>query len=290
MRRGLTKYGDEAFSLFLRKAFIKAMGYSDEALERPIVGIANTGSGYNPCHRTMPELIEAVRRGVMLAGGLAIDFPTISLHESFAQPTSMLYRNLMSMDTEEMIDAQPMDAVVLIGGCDKTVPAQLMGAASASVPAIQVVTGPMMTGSHRGERLGACTDCRRLWGLHRAGEIDAAEIDQILQAHDRVTLVPDRENIGTNCLIMSPADSIAFIFDGRSFKPHVDAAFAAGITPAIRPSRGFALDIDTADDLKALLAQAPSTQTATFLVKSGIARRLQASDNVQPDAGVSDAS
>ena len=120
--------------------------------------------------------------------------------------------------------------------------------------------------------------------------IDAGEIDSILQAHDRVTVVPDRDNVGTNCLVMTPPDAIEFIFDGRSFRPHVDAAFAAGITPAIIPSRGFTLDIDTEADLKALLAQAPSTQTATFLVKSGIARRLQASDNVGPDAGVSDAS
>ena len=100
----LTSYGDDAFSLFLRKAFIKAMGYSDDALDRPIVGIANTYSSYNPCHQTVPQLIEAVRRGVMLAGGLPMEFPTISLHESFAHPTSMLYRNLMAMDTEEMLN------------------------------------------------------------------------------------------------------------------------------------------------------------------------------------------
>ncbi|MEE8270102.1 MAG: dihydroxy-acid dehydratase, partial [Alphaproteobacteria bacterium] len=166
---GLTAYGDTEFSLFLRQAFIKAMGYSDDALERPIVGVANTYSGYNACHQTVPQLVEAVRRGVQQSGGLAVDFPTISLHESFAHPTSMLYRNLMAMDTEEMLGAHPMDAVVLIGGCDKTVPAQLMAAASANIPAISLVTGPMMTGSHRGERLGACTDCRRFWGAYRGG-------------------------------------------------------------------------------------------------------------------------
>ena len=125
----------------------------------------------------MPQLIEAVKRGVMLAGGLPMEFPTISIHECFAHPTSMFLRNLMSMDTEEMIRAQPMDAVVLIGGCDKTVPAQLMGAASADVPAIVVPVGPMLVGHHQGEQLGACTDCRRLWGEFRAGEIDADEID-----------------------------------------------------------------------------------------------------------------
>ena len=155
MRRGLTSYGDAGFSLFLRKAFIKGAGYSDAALERPVIGITDTGSGYNPCHGNMPQLVEAVQRGIMLAGGLPVKFPTISLHESFSHPTSMYLRNLMSIDTEEMIRAQPMDAVVLIGGCDKTVPAQLMGAASAGIPAVQLITGSMLTGSHRGERVGA---------------------------------------------------------------------------------------------------------------------------------------
>ncbi|NCX63575.1 MAG: dihydroxy-acid dehydratase, partial [Betaproteobacteria bacterium] len=118
LHRGLAHYGDREFSLFLRKAFIKGAGYTDSALDRPVIGIANTGSAYNPCHGNAPQLIEAVKRGVMLAGGLPMDFPTISIHESFASPNSMFLRNLMSMDTEEMIRAQPMDAVVLIGGCD----------------------------------------------------------------------------------------------------------------------------------------------------------------------------
>src|SRR5476651_1023853 len=179
LRKGLTSYGDSDFSLFLRKAFIKGAGYTDDALDRPIVGIANTASAYNPCHGNSQQLIEAVKRGVMLAGGLPMDFPTISIGESFANPTSMYLHNLMSMDTEEMIRAQPMDAVVLLGGCDKTVPAQLMGAASAGVPAIQLVSGAMLTGAHRGERVGACTDCRRFWAGYRAEEISADEIERI---------------------------------------------------------------------------------------------------------------
>jgi dihydroxy-acid dehydratase len=202
MRKGLTRYGDEGFSLYLRKSFIKAMGYTDDALDRPIVGVTNTFSGYNACHGNVPELVEAIKRGVMLAGGLPIEFPTISIHESFAYPTSMFLRNLMSMDVEEMVRAQPMDAVVLVGGCDKTVPALLMGAASAGVPAIVEVTGPMSTGSHRGERLGACTDCRRLWGKHRAGEIDETEIDQITDQ-----LVP---STGT-CCVMGTASTMALV-------------------------------------------------------------------------------
>ncbi len=221
MRKGLANYGDAGFSLFLRKAFIKAMGYSDEALDRPIVGITDTFSGYNACHRSVPDLIEAIERGVMLAGGLPIPFPIISIHESFSHPTSMFLRNLMAMDAEEMIRAQPMDAVVLIGGCDKTVPALLMAAASADLPAILEVTGPMITGSWRGERLGACTDCRRFWAMHRAGKVSEAEIDEI---GDRLCPGP-----GT-CMVMGTASTMALVAEalgmmlpGGGAIPAVDA-------------------------------------------------------------------
>ena len=200
MKRGLTRYGDEGFSLYLRKAFIKAMGYSDDALSRPVIGIANTFSAYNACHANAPQLVEAIKRGVMLAGGMPMEFPTISLHESFSFPTSMYLRNLMSMDTEEMMRALPMDACVVIGGCDKTVPAQLMAAASADIPTIQVVTGPMLSGTHREERLGACTDCRRFWGEYRGGRIDDEEINQI-----EGRLVP---TAGT-CGVMGTASTMA---------------------------------------------------------------------------------
>ncbi|MDQ4134983.1 MAG: dihydroxy-acid dehydratase, partial [Pseudomonadota bacterium] len=200
LRKGLTSYGDPGFSLFLRKAFIKAAGFSDDALDRPIVGITNTFSDFNPCHGNVPQLIEAVKRGVMLSGGLPMEFPTVSIHESFASPTSMFLRNLMAIDTEEMIRAQPMDAVVLIGGCDKTVPAQLMGAASADVPAIQLITGPMLVGYHRGEMLGACTDCRRLWGQHRAGAMDQDEVEVVSGR-----LAP---TLGT-CMVMGTASTMA---------------------------------------------------------------------------------
>ena len=116
LRQGLTSYGDAHFSVFLRKAFIKALGYSEDALNRPIIGIINTYSSFNPCHANVPQLVAAVTRGVQLSGGLAMEFPTISLHESFSYPTSMFLRNLMSMDTEEMIRAQPVDACIMIGG------------------------------------------------------------------------------------------------------------------------------------------------------------------------------
>ena len=176
---GLTNYGDPEFAAYLRRSFARSMGYSSEALARPIVGIANTYSGFNNCHRHFPELVEATKRGVLMAGGLPVEFPTTSLGEVFLNPTSLKFRNLMAMDTEEMVRAQPIDAVVLLGGCDKTVPAQLMAAVSANVPAVQVVAGPMSTGRHKGERLGACTDCRRFWARFRAGDVDAAEIDVV---------------------------------------------------------------------------------------------------------------
>jgi len=179
LARGLTNYGDADFSLYLRRSFAKSMGYSGEMLARPVVGIADTSSGFNNCHRNVPEQIEAIKRGVLAAGGLPLSFPTVSLGEVFLSPTSMMFRNMMAMDTEEMIRAQPMDAVVLVGGCDKTIPAQLMGAASADVPAVQQIVGPMMPNVFHGERLGACTDCRRFWGLHRAGKVDQAGIDEI---------------------------------------------------------------------------------------------------------------
>ena len=222
MSRGLVNYGDAGFSLFLRKAFIKGAGYTDTALERPVIGIADTGSGYNPCHGNMPQLVEAVQRGVMLAGGLPVKFPTISIGESFAQPTSMYLRNLMSMDTEEMLRAQPMDAVVLIGGCDKTVPAQLMGAASAGLPAIQLITGSMLTGSHRGEVVGACTDCRRFWGRYRAEEIDATEIADV--NNQLVASVGTCSVMGTASTMACIAEALGMTVPGGAAPPAVTSA------------------------------------------------------------------
>ena len=200
--RNLTTYGDAGFSRYMRRAFLASAGYDRVDLERPIVGIADTSSDYNLCHRQMPEMVEAVKRGVLEAGGLPFAFPTISLNEILTNPTTMLYRNLLAMETEEMIRAQPMDAVVLMGGCDKTVPAQLMAAASADVPAISVVTGPMVTGRWRGERLGACTDCRRYWAKHRAGEVSDEEIREVEQS-----LCP---TAGT-CMVMGTASTMACV-------------------------------------------------------------------------------
>jgi dihydroxy-acid dehydratase len=218
LRKGLASYGDAGFSLFLRKAFIKAMGYSDDALNRPIVGITNTYSDYNPCHGNVPQIIEAVKRGVMLSGAMPMVFPTISIAESFSHPTSMYLRNLMAMDTEEMIRAQPMDAVVVIGGCDKTLPAQIMAAVSADLPTVVIPVGPMVVGHHKGEVLGACTDCRRLWAKYRAGEIDDVEIEAV-----NSRLAP---SVGT-CMVMGTASTMACITEALGLSLPMSATIPA---------------------------------------------------------------
>jgi len=230
LARGLTNYGDRDFALYLRRSFARSMGYSAAALARPVVGLANSASGFNNCHRHFPELLEAVRRGVLAAGGLPVDFPTISLGEVFLEPTSMLYRNLMSMDVEEMVRAQPMDAVVLIGGCDKTVPAQLMGAASAGVPAIQLVAGPMMAGRHHGERLGACTDCRRFWAKYRAGQLTKDEIEGI--EGNLATTAGTCAVMGTASTMACLAETLGLALPGTAAIPavHADRLRAAEAT------------------------------------------------------------
>ena len=225
IRRNLTNYGDPEFAAYLRRSFARSMGYSKEMLNRPIVGIAQSASGFNNCHRYIPELVEAVKRGVLGSGGLPVDFPTISLGEVFLSPTSLMFRNLMAMDVEEMVRAQPMDAVVLIGGCDKTVPAQLMGAISADVPAIQLVTGPMMAMPFRGERLGACTDCRRFWGKYRAGEVSDEGIDEI------------EGNLATTagtCAVMGTASTMACVAEALGMSLPDTAAIPAVHADRIR--------------------------------------------------------
>ena len=224
---GLTNYGDPDFARYLRRSFAKSMGYTGEALDKPIVGICYTESGFNNCHRHFPEMLEAVKRGVLASGALPVPFPMISLGEVFLNPTSLVYRNLMAMAAEEMIRAQPMDSVVLMGGCDKTVPALLMGAASANKPAVMLVAGPMMTGRHKGERLGACTDCRRFWGQYRAGNVDRQEIDQV---EGRLAVTA-----GT-CAVMGTASTMALISETLGMSLPGSAAIPAVHADRLRAS------------------------------------------------------
>ncbi len=270
LARGLTNYGDPDFALYLRRSFARSMGYSLEMLQKPVVGIANTFSGFNNCHRMVPDLVEAVKRGVLAAGGLPIEFPTISLGEVFLSPTSLLYRNLMAMDTEEMVRGQPMDAVVLVGGCDKTVPAQLMGAVSANVPAVQLVTGPMMTGPFRGERLGACTDCRRFWAKFRAGEVDKQGIDEI--EGNLATTAGTCAVMGTASTMASIAEALGMMVPGSAAIPavHADrlrAAEASGVLAMrlkIRPQE-IVTERSVENALRLLLAIGGSTNAVLHL-------------------------
>jgi dihydroxy-acid dehydratase len=225
IRRGLTNYGDPAFSLFIRGAYARGSGLTAEDLARPLIGIAQTWSEFNPCHRHLREVAEAVKRGVWQAGGLPLEFPTISLGEIYLSPTSMLFRNLMAMDTEEMILGQPMDGVVLLGGCDKTLPAQLMGAASADRPAIVVTAGPMLAGRFEGSRLGACTDCRRFWSEHRAGTLDAARLEAV-----QGELFP---STGT-CMVMGTASTMAALTEALGMTLPGMAAIPAPLSGRLR--------------------------------------------------------
>ncbi|KAJ5728380.1 dihydroxy-acid/6-phosphogluconate dehydratase [Penicillium malachiteum] len=205
LRQGLTSYGDAHFSLFLRKVFIKALGYSEKSLEKPIIGIVNTFSGFNPCHANVPQLIEAVKRGVHLNGGLAVEFPTISIHESFSSPTSMYLRNLTR--------------------CDKTTVAQLMGGLSANKPILHLVTGPMMTGKFKGVRIGACTDCRNNWAKFRVGEIDIEDISAINE---------DLAPTGGTCGVMGTASTMACVLVGLVLMPFAGATAAAVSSARLR--------------------------------------------------------
>jgi len=274
LRRNLTNYGDRDFAGYLRRSFARSIGYSTDMLERPVVGIAQSGSGFNNCHRTMPELLEAVKRGVLAGGALPLDFPTISLGEVFLSPTSLMFRNLMSMDVEEMIRAQPMDAVVLIGGCDKTVPAQLMGAASANLPAVQLVTGPMLAMPRRGERLGACTDCRRFWAEYRAGRLPREEIDEI--EGSLATTAGTCAVMGTASTMACVAEALGMALPGSAAIPAVHAdrlrmAEASGLRAAAMAKLGGPLPsaIVTANSvenaLRVLLAIGGSTNAIIHL-------------------------
>ncbi len=221
--RKLTNYGDPGFSKFLRRAFLASAGLDAEDLTRPVVGVVNTSSDFTTCHRDMPQLIEHVKRGVLEAGGLPFVFPVMSLGEILTNPTTMLFRNLMAMELEEQLTSQPMDAVVLLGGCDKTVPAELMAAASADIPAIALVVGPMSVGNYKGERLGACTDCRRMWTDFRAGDIDEVQLAEVNQE-----LAP---TAGT-CMVMGTASTMACVVEAMG----MSLPFA-GTAPAVSAER-----------------------------------------------------
>jgi dihydroxy-acid dehydratase len=199
-KKKLTSYGDAGFSEFIRQAFNRHLGFDPSDYDKPVIGICNTRSEINRCHTHIGPLVDAIKKGVLMAGGIPLEFPTISLGEINTSPTTMLYRNLAAMDTEEMIRAQPIDGVVLIGGCDKVTPSQLMGAASADIPSIIITGGPMNNGEYEGRTLGACSDCRFFWQEYRGGAVNEQEIDEINAA-----LAPT----AGHCMVMGSASTMA---------------------------------------------------------------------------------
>jgi dihydroxy-acid dehydratase len=217
-RRSDAWFHDPDMYGFVRRAFAKSMGYDDQDLARPIIGIAQTQSDLNNCNNNFDELAEYVKRGVWQSGGTPLEFPTISLGELFMKPTTMLWRNLMAMDTEEMIRAHPLDAVVLLGNCDKTVPAQMMGAASANVPSLILTGGPHLSGRFRGQSLGACSDCRRFWAEYRAGTLSEEALCEVEDGINRSD---------GHCTVMGTASTMAAIAEALGWALPHNAAIPA---------------------------------------------------------------
>jgi dihydroxy-acid dehydratase len=199
------------------------MGYAhDEFMGKPVIGIINTWSDLNPCHAHFPERVEAVKRGVLSAGGFPVELPAMSLGETFVKPTTMFYRNFLAMEVEELIRSQPVDGVVLMGGCDKTTPGTIMGALSARLPFIYVPAGPMLRGHHAGRVLGSGSDVWKHWAERQAGTMSA---DEWRAMEAGIARSPGTcMTMGTAATMMSHAEVLGLTLPGASSIPAVDAA------------------------------------------------------------------
>jgi L-arabonate dehydrase len=207
---------------FSRRAWLRSEGFNRDIFDgRPVIGICNSWSELNNCNLHLRTVAEAVKRGVWAAGGLPLEFPTISLGEVFMRPTTMLFRNLMAMDVEESIRANPMDGVVLLCGCDKTTPAQLMGSASADIPAIVLPGGPMLSGQWRQKRLGAGTDGRKLFDLYRTGQLSEEELEEVEGCIARSA--GHCSVMGTASTMTSLAEALGMTLPGAANIPAVDS-------------------------------------------------------------------
>ena len=206
----------------MNRSFLKAEGFSDAVFDGlPVIGIANSWSELTNCNAHLRQVAEAVKRGVWSAGGFPLEFPTMSLGEILMRPTTMLFRNLMAMEVEEQIRAYPLDAVVLLSGCDKTTPAMMMGAASADVPAIMVTGGPMLTGMWRDQEIGSGTDARKIWAERRAGDVtdeEWAELESCLSRSSGHCMV-----MGTASTMASIAEALGLTLPGNAAIPAPDA-------------------------------------------------------------------
>jgi dihydroxy-acid dehydratase len=214
--------GSKEYYNFSRRAWLRSEGFSHEIFQgKPVIGICNSWSELNNCNLQLRSVADAVKRGVWAAGGVALEFPTISLGEMFMRPSAMMFRNLMAMDVEESIRANPLDGVVLLCGCDKTTPAQLMGAASADIPAIMVPAGPMLAGKWRGQSIGAGTDGRKLFDLYRGGSLSEEELEEIEGCIARTAGTCGV--MGTASTMASLAEALGMTLIGSAAIPAVDA-------------------------------------------------------------------
>ena len=212
-------FGPRTLDGLMHRAYLRADGFSDLAFDgRPVIGIANSWSELTHCNAHLRQVADAVKRGVWSAGGFPLEFPTISLGEILMKPTAMLFRNLMAMDVEECLRAYPLDAVVLLSGCDKTTPAMLMGAASADIPALMVTGGPMLRGKWRMEELGSGTDVWRLWAERRAGRMTDEELCEAESCMSRSS---------GHCMVMGTASTMASMAEALGMTLPGNAAIPA---------------------------------------------------------------
>ena len=212
-------FGRNDLDGFVHRSWLKAEGFSDAVFDgRPVVGIANSWSELTNCNAHLRQVADAVKRGVWSAGGFPVEFPSISLGEVLMKPTTMLFRNLMAMDVEECLRAYPLDAAVLLSGCDKTTPAMLMGAASADIPAIMVTGGPMLSGKWRAEELGSGTDAWRLWAERRAGRLTDEELCEAESCMSRSS---------GHCMVMGTASTMASMAEALGMTLPGNAAIPA---------------------------------------------------------------
>ncbi|OLC34833.1 MAG: dihydroxy-acid dehydratase [Candidatus Rokubacteria bacterium 13_1_40CM_4_69_5] len=212
-------FGRRDLDGFVHRSWLKTEGFSDLVFDgRPVIGIANSWSELTNCNAHLRQVADAVKRGAWSAGGFPLEFPTISLGEVLMKPTTMLFRNLMAMDVEECVRAYPLDAVVLLSGCDKTTPAMLMGAASADIPALMVTGGPMLRGKWRMEELGSGTDVWRLWAERRAGRLTDEELCEAESCMSRST---------GHCMVMGTASTMASMAEALGMTLPGNAAIPA---------------------------------------------------------------
>ncbi|MBC9716915.1 dihydroxy-acid dehydratase [Streptomyces sp. TRM66268-LWL] len=292
-------YDVEGLRTFSHRARTRQLGYlPEEHVGKPVVAILNTWSDINPCHQHLRERAQAVKRGVWQAGGFPLEFPVSTLSETFQKPTPMLYRNLLSLETEELLRSYPVDGAVLLGGCDKTTPALLMGAASMDLPTIFVPAGPMLPGHWRGETLASGTDMWKYWDEHRAGRLGDCELGELQNGLARSA--GHCMTMGTASTLTAAAEVLGVTIPGASSIPAVDSghermAAAAGLRIVTLIREGLKIgDILTReafeDAVTTVLGLGGSTNAVIHLIamagRAGVELTLDDFDRIAPTVPV----